>query len=104
MEISTTDWLAVAVAGVSGAKALWDFVVSPWRYRRAIDGKSAADRIEALKTKKERDGLAEKSAFLVLFVLSGLIVAFGVTAPKVDAADFAALQARVSLLERPPPQ
>lgn len=104
MEISTTDALAVAVAGVSGAKALWDFVVSPWLYRRATAHSGAAEKIAALKTKKARDGLAEKSTFLVLFVLSGLIVVFGATAPKVDATEFAALKARVALLEQPPPQ
>lgn len=104
MEISTTDGLAVAVAGVSGAKALWDFVVSPWLYRRAAADAGAADKIEALKVKKERDGLAEKSTFLVLFVLSGLIVAFGATAPKVDATEFAELKARVALLEHPSPK
>jgi hypothetical protein len=104
MEISTTDGLAVAVAGVSGAKALWDFILSPWLYRRAAAGTGAAEKIEALKAKKDRDGLAEKSTFLVLFVLSGLIVAFGATVPKVDATEFAALQARVAALEHPPPQ
>ncbi len=99
MSISTTESLAMAIFLVSAAKAVWDFWISSYLYRKDIRRDPPPPPNDAVRWRRQRDSQINKLSFLALIVLSISLFSIQAKTHDVSRGEIYELKARIDRLE-----
>lgn len=98
MNISTAEWLTLAVFIVSLIKSIWDFIISPVWFKKSSKGKCGEALTAEVRNKRERDLNAQRVAFALLTLLSAIVLVIGFISRDITMDDLQALSNRMQVL------